>query len=256
MCRLNIEEVERLRNILETVGGAVGQLPAQAQIREMTGFLALKGHLYNHELMVAGRSVNGWACGVTLGELAGPASREQLVENVLQQDGCPEPMRWVTDGWGAGNGYNTHGSAFWRVSKGVIEGLNVANFEPENWSSHLVWSNLYKVSPAASGNPWNWLRDIQLAGCIDLFQLEIQIYQPSRLLLITGADWAGPFLQEFNVADMGVAGLEYVERAGQLVLPDGTTARFVVACRPERRPEESWTTEVLQVFQHLEHFPI
>ena len=253
MCRLNIEEVERLRNILETVGGAAGQLPAQAQIREMTGFLALKGHLYNHELMVAGRSVNGWACGVTLGELAGPASREQLVENVLQQDGCPEPMRWVTDGWGAGNGYNTRRSAFWRVSKGVIEGLNVANFEPENWSSHLVWSNLYKVSPAAGRNPSNQLCGLQLTDCIDLFQFEIQIYHPSRLLLLTGADWAEPFLEAFNVHDMGVAGFEYVERAGELALPNGAIADFVVVCHPQGRPEESWTGEVLQVFQHLEH---
>ena len=145
----------------------------------MTGFLALQGHLYNHELIVVGRSVNGWAPGVTL---------------------------------------------------------------------HLVWSNLYKVSPAAGRNPSNQLCDIQLADCIDLFQLEIQTYQPSRLLLLTGADWAEPFLEAFNVHDMGVAGFEYVEHAGELALPSRVIADFVVACHPQGRPEEPWTAEVLQVF--------
>lgn len=62
-------------------------------------------------------------------------------------------MLWVKDGWGATDRYNTKRSAFWRAVRGVVEGLGISDVEHDTWSSHLVWSNLYKLSPADGGNP-------------------------------------------------------------------------------------------------------
>lgn len=45
--------------ILAPVGNGAGQL---LNI-EITGFLSMKGDNYNCELMVVGRSVNGWTTG-------------------------------------------------------------------------------------------------------------------------------------------------------------------------------------------------
>ena len=72
--------------------------------------------------------------------------------------------------------------------------LWIAEHSSNDWSSHLVWSNLYKLSPRDGGNPSGRLQNIQLDGCRALFNLEVETYRPGRLLLLTGWDWAEPFL--------------------------------------------------------------
>ena len=119
--------------------------------------------------MVVGRAVNGWTEGILPEHLALPAAAEtysQVVLTSVNGDApCPPcPMTWVTNQWGNTNkGYNTRRSAFWRVIRGVVDGLGIADVEQDAWSSHLVWSNLYKIAPANGRNPSKTLSDIQLA---------------------------------------------------------------------------------------------
>ena len=238
--------------VLAPVGNATGHFRAK-----LAGFLAMEGNLYreNHALMVVGRAVNGFRCGAYPQELADQPFRNRFAESVLNsvnkyQGQCP--MTWVTNHWGTGNRYNTKRSAFWRVIRRVTDQLQVADRHLRDWPSHLVWSNLYKLSPWRGKNPSRKLRYVQLAGCQALFQLEIGIYRPKRLLLLTGRHWAVPFLDALGAKELSGAN-RYVRCAGQLQLPDAGQTRFVVACRPEGKPERLWTEDVLQAFQRREN---
>ena len=210
------------------------------------------GCRYAYALMVVGRAVNGWDEGVLPEHLASHAAAECYSHAVLDSvngDGlCP--MRWVTDSWGNANGeYNTRRSAFWRTIRGVVARLEITDTEQDSWSSHLVWSNLYKIAPAEGGNPGETLCQIQLAGCRELFNLELTTYTPARLLLLTGTGWAAPFLPDFDGTSQDVPGFCYVEGFGTLTITPGKPPiRYVVAAHPQGKPEGQWVTEVCSAF--------
>lgn len=230
--------------VLSTVGRQAARLPAS----EITGFLAMAGQAYDGGLMVVGRAVNGWTKGIPPGDLCVPAAVTKyatLVQKSVSGNGkCP--MRWVTADWGANKGYNTKRSAFWRCIRNVVKHLNIAEVEGADWSSHLVWSNLYKVSPAAGGNPNGALCEVQFPGCAELFNLELRTYCPSRVLFLTGADWARPFLGAANLKKD--AGLQYVKQFGLCDAGEGHQARCVIAVHPQGKPGSGWVREVVTVF--------
>ncbi len=158
-------------------------------------------------------------------------------------------MRWVTDLWGnSKEGYNTRRSAFWRVIRGVVERLAIADVEQKTWPSHLLWSNLYKVAPEKGGNPGGALCKVQLPGCIELFRSELTTYKPSRLLLLTGTQWATPFLSETDKSLQKRPGFQYAEDFGTITLNGGHQLRYVVAAHPQRKPEAQWIEEVVEAY--------
>ena len=232
------------KKILRFVGEAADQLPEE----KVVGFMATKGNLYNRKLMVVGRAVNGWTDDTILpSQLAGPDKRRRYSKIVkknsskgnFSEDTRDCPMRWVQDDWQNPEGYRARDSAFWRTILRVIEGLEIA-FENDPWPSHLVWSNLYKVSPAKGGNPGNRLCRIQLDGCKSLFDTELNIYRPSRVLLLTGWDWAGDFVKS-DCRTHGNA--SFVEATGRR-----RRTRIVVAKHPQGKREGEWVENVLAAF--------
>ena len=227
------------KEILRPVGEAANTLPK----KEVVGFMAVEGNWYNRQLMVVGRAVNRWTDDTIFpSQLAGPNECRRYSEVVKRNssgDTNDCPMNWVQDYWQNPKGYNTRRSAFWRVILEVMEGLEIA-FENDPWPSHLVWSNLYKVAPAKGDNPGNRLCDIQLNGCISLFDTELEIYQPSRLLLLTGWDWAEVFIAN-DCQIHGNAG--FVEATGQR-----EETSIVVAKHPQGKPEGEWVENVLAAF--------
>ena len=227
--------------------GAVAETLSRHKCRQLSGFLAAQGGQYRGCLMVVGRAPNGWEVSAYLEKFATCAGREEFTQQVQKSVDGPDPMAWVQKQWGATDCYNTQRSAFWRVIRRVTQCLCSTGGNGEDWPSHLVWSNLYKVSPAAGGNPGNGLRKIQFPGCKELFQLELETYRPKRLLLLTGwDDWAERFLDQLAPDD--VAGMAYVERVGTIVLGQEHQIRVVVAYHPQGRPEETWSGEVLEAF--------
>lgn len=124
--------------------------------------------------------------------------------------------------------------------------LNIIDFEYADWSSHLVWSNLYKVSPAEDGNPNSVLCEAQLLSCVELFKLELRTYSPSRVLLLTGADWAAPFVAEANLQEE--ESFHYVKQYGRYHLGDGLETQCVIAVHPQGKPEADWVREVVTAF--------
>ncbi len=252
-----IEEQNLLATrLLSSVGRSAAQLPNE----EITGFLSMTGHAYNHELMVIGRAVNGFAEGIHPRNLCNPILSTQYAKKIFDaviggvvedQNRCP--MLWVTDWWGAdraGGNYNTARSAFWRVIREVIIGLHIQHVNNQNWPSHLVWSNLYKIAPAKGGNPGSKLCNIQLQGCLELLKMEVTNYLPKRILFLTGIDWARDFITALrgNINTRNPA-FTHVEAYGNANTAAGHQYRFVVASHPMGKPESPWVNEVLQAFQ-------
>ena len=217
----------------------------------LTGFFATSGIQYNGELMVVGRAVNGWTSEFRAEDLKYSNDRSKVASEAYSRGvgDVGDPMSWVNDQWGAKTGYNTKRSAFWRVIRNVVGRLSIADIDKEFWATFLTWSNLYKISPCEGGNPSDKLCEIQLIGCRNLFSLELHTYQPKRLLLLTGLTWAKPFLDDFEISENDVNKFEYVESFGQLIIPKRTQhCKFVVACHPQSKLEDSWTEEVVEAF--------
>ena len=235
----------------EEILGPVGRNADRLGDGEVTGFLAMKGELYDQDLMVVGRAVNGWTKDIAPQKMAEASALEKYAEAVLdgvtKNGGCP--MRWVTDCWGSSNGgYNTARSAFWRVIRTVVGELRIADVEEDCWSSYLVWSNLYKVSPASGGNPGSKLCDIQFPGCVSLLDMELLTYRPRRLLLLTGLNWAERFLQQVCPGFSRVSN-SYVEAIGQINFASGIQTKVVVAVHPQAKQEGRWVKDVMDGFQ-------
>lgn len=209
-------------------------------------FWPLRGAAYDGSLLVIGRSVNGWVEDWTPRQLRQPLIRHSAAEQ-MRADAEPVGscrMRWVTDRWDARDGYNTHRSAFWRVLRQIVLRDPSHGANDDNWSSRLVWTNLYKVSPAAGWNPGGDLQRAQRSSAIELLRLELEEFTPRRVLALTGGGWMDPFSAGLGLRLSPRSGL--VERVGDL----GSCA-WVVAKHPMGKPEARFVNEVLAAFAEL-----
>ena len=247
-------------DILRPIGEASGMRSKP----RFCGFLACKGKLYDGGLMVVGRAVNKWRGCIPFEAIASRDDscdeRGRFAKEVAdggQDEVCP--MQWVLECWARPRGttrredppegYNTKRSAFWRVIKQVTDKVRIGASE-EDWASHLVWSNLYKVAPKKGGNPTRKQMKAQFGGCKELLWREIDDFAPSRLLFLTGwEDWAKPFLQECG--EVALAEGTHVEATGRLRTREGRSCATVVANHPQGKPEGKWVKEVLAAFEAL-----
>jgi len=208
-------------------------------------FWPVRGADYDGGLLVIGRSVNGWVEDWTARRLREPSVRRLAIETMRSDaepmDGCR--MRWVTDLWGARDGYNTHRSAFWRVLRRIVLRDPIAGTDDDHWSSQLVWTNLYKVSPAFGWNPGADLQRAQRRSAIELLKLEVEEFAPRRVLALTGS-WIDPFSNGLGLTLNPRPGL--VQGVGW----QGACA-WVVAKHPMTKPEDRFVTEVLAAFADL-----
>ena len=133
-------------------------------------FWPLRGRQYQSELLVIGRSVNGWIDDWKVGQLRDASIRRKAAAR-MRLDAEPEDfdrMQWVEDLWGAPDGYNTARSAFWRVLRRLI-----SDNGQRGWAGRLVWTNPRRHQrPAGTPEPtfsernegtpstslrWNWM---------------------------------------------------------------------------------------------------
>ncbi len=158
---------------------------------DVCSFCAQWGESYfrlekDRRFMFVGRSVNGWI-------------HDKLDIDILFGEGedrifnREDQMRWVKDREGNKTGYNTRHSAFWRVIRRITK--SHLDIKGDDWVSHMVWSNLFKVSPHKSGmNPDLGLRDIQRNDCIQIFKRELEFFNPGHIIMFTGG-WEGYYLK-------------------------------------------------------------
>lgn len=226
--------------MLQTVASAAAEPDVP-----LVPFWPIRGAQFDNGLLVIGRSVNGWVESWTPRQLLDPDTRRTAAEstraNAEPTAGCR--MRWVTDLWGAREGYNTNRSAFWRVLRRIVLADQASSVDADHWSSRLAWTNLYKVSPAACWNPGADLQRAQREDAIQLLKLELDDFAPRRVLALTG-NWIDPF----------VAGLELsLETRSGLVdgLGHVNGRAWVVAKHPMKKPEQTLIDQVLRAFADL-----
>lgn len=251
------EQQELFANLLGIVGDNRSSLPTA----RLTGFVGMKGIRSTGELVIVGRSVNGWENpGWYPEEIYEQEVRLEITRRLFEEsggDGSHCPMSWVADAWYRPQGWNAKRSAFWRVIRYVIGRLRIANVDGEIWASHLAWTNLYKISPAYRGNPSSRLCHIQLELCKELLNLELKEFKPQRLLLLTGIGWARPFLDSWalrvsdspNVCLTTTAPAKFVDAIGSLPLPrSDKLAKLVIARHPQGKPAMPFVEEVVRAF--------
>lgn len=196
-------------------------------------------------ILFVGRSVNGWVSGVeSVDKIFGDG--EDAAFNRHDQ------MQWVENLEGDKK-YDTKRSAFWRVIKSVSK-----HFYPENWSSHVAWSNLCKVSPE-SGNPGDTLFSAQFEACQKILKTELEILSPKVVVFLTakwdaklegdtwGYHFVGEFLKSFNDSkepnksiDKKYWGKDEGEEKYKYVSKEYKGGEYVciLTPHPERKPEE------------------
>lgn len=138
------------------------------------------------KILFIGRAVNGWVSDSQDVEVMFGKSEKSIFERKDQ-------MQWVENLWGNKSGYNTNNSAFWRVIKQVS-----THYHKDNWSSHIAWSNLCKVSPFEGGNPSEILYQSQLETNKIILQQEMDFLSPDIVILLTGESWANDYMRSFN----------------------------------------------------------
>ena len=71
----------------------IGKSAARLRDSAVTGFLSMCGHLYNKELMVVGRAVNGWGDRITPSLLVTSSLATKYAETVYKEatddESCP-----------------------------------------------------------------------------------------------------------------------------------------------------------------------
>lgn len=252
---------------------------------KLTAFSPVRGDLYKGDLMVVGRAVNGWGNGWLADEAKEPSKRRSIIDQVKSTawavDCCP--MSWVRRDWDqryicegetcgesfiqktevcpkcGGNrikrAYCTATSAFWRVIRAVTQKLAIANPDRDEnltWPSFLYWTDLYKISPEAGGNPTTALIAAQQNACERMLKEEIAQAVPKRILFLTGWDWARPFLACLGVQDAPPR-QGHVTFCGKLQLALEQEALVVVAPHPQAKPEGEIVEEIIGAFQNLEN---
>ena len=221
---------------------SVGEAPKATDL-SLTLCHSSRGSAYAGELMVVGRALNGWGVAppYTAADLRDAELRSSVVAaeaDRLAAMSCQ--MAWVERYWGRKYDYSTASSAFWRVAKRVTESLGVA--QGDGWASHLVWSNLYRVSPREKGNPPAWLQTAQASGCRELLRADAGALQPRRVLFLTGPGWLDSVDPDLR------AGLEPVGENNVIAAGDWRGARIVVADHPQGRKERPMVAEIVRGF--------
>jgi hypothetical protein len=227
-------EYERLyARLLGEVAAVRTRRPVQQAL-----FWPKVGRLYDGELLLVGRAVNGWidrwepGDGRTPDELAAVA--RATAEGTV--DDCP--MGWVLDRWGKRDGgYDTARSQYWDTLRRVL--LTLRPDWVADWPSHIAWSNLAKVAPFDGGNPGSGSLRIQRGpASTALIAREVAELAPRRILAFTDRWWFAPFADALGVDIEERDGpVEAVGRRGE--------QRVVVAVHPMTRSPQAVADAVI-----------
>ncbi|WP_425615189.1 hypothetical protein NA78x_005089 [Anatilimnocola sp. NA78] len=248
--------LDRLRSIHDELLQSISQLHTYGspdpslEANWLTTFFPLRGLESTNELMVVGRAVNGWIKGWPISQTQGAAQRSEIIQDVVNPiiAGPDCPMTWVTMTRDPKE-WNWRRSSFCRLMKSVSREL--PGYDEARWPNRLIWSNLYKVAPWMGGNPSNSLCAAQQSACERHLAAEIEIWQPKRVLFVTGWNWARPFVECLTgKVEAGRQG--FVEWSGTMkISPELNPIQMVVCVRPERRPGTTLTQEIIRSFSDL-----
>lgn len=197
------------------------------QPRRLAPFWPKVGRLYDGDLLVIGRAVNGWVDLWDLDKPGDPAVMAATARTSAEDavNGCP--LGWVLDRWRRRDGgYDSSTSQFWETIRRVV-----VDGHPEweaDWVSHVAWTNLAKVAPWEGGNPGSRLLVLQRELGPALLAQEVKELAPRRVLALTGRGWFEPFATGLGLA------VEWRDGYVEGLANDGER-RWVVAVHPMTR---------------------
>lgn len=209
---------------------------------ELVDFASVKGGSWSGQLLVVGRFVNDWDESWPRQDIL--ADPGEFVEKVLRLGPLEELFR-------ANQKLCKYSrrSPFWLTLRAVAtgEGFNLGN----DWISKVAYSNLYRFG-YKSGNPPDSLCHVQQSGCVQLLADEISTFKPSRILLLTGWDWAQWFL-----GPRGIPLVEERHRDGNAecvgtIAVGSTTTHVVVSKHPQGKKREPLVADIQRAFKDLE----
>lgn len=226
-----------------------------ASPHELALFATHQGSLWNRELMVCGRAINGGndrerlAPGEALPCSASAAELSARFDILTDRTS----LAWVAEWWQRREKgeYNTARSAFWRVTREVVNDASIhASATETDWSSYLAWTNLYRVAPFRAGNPNHVLQRQQRELCVALLARDVANLAPKRLLVLAGKDWAHDFLPSEVMEWRDTAG-GLVQGSGVWTQPGGSRVAVVVARHPQGKPQRKLVDGLLDAFSEL-----
>jgi len=249
---------EKQKEIFSQILNDINQSPWISPEEKLVAFRAIEGNKARRDLMVVGRALNGGGTVISKEQLGDKLIIQKFADDIVEQKQVPEnwiSLRWVAEGFiNPPKEYNPRKSAFWRVIKEIVESLKIAETNGnDEWSSFLLWSNLYKFSPYDGGNPSGKLMEIQREKCVELLSLEIETWKPKNILMLTGGDWLRRFLKgskqnlfkDIRYLNDGSHRYEYLDCVGDL----NYGGKIAVAKHPERKKGDIWVEEVLNALK-------
>ena len=169
------------------------------------------GHTYENELLVIGREPSYWRGEFSQAELI-ESELEYLFKVKVQHPAiyglnslCP--LSYVIDLWGdteKRSGYNTlynsNHDPFWCCIKDVVMNLGICK-DQTNWSSCIALTYLYKISLSNKRYLLNKPKSLQIDLCREIFQIELSLLKPRRVLFLAGVKDVQHFLGLSNCLD-------------------------------------------------------
>lgn len=235
---------------------------------KVSDFVAMKGKHYDAQeirLMIVGRATNGWDIKLNKDSkesFASDAANYFIQLNrfkdewkMIDEDTNPHSKYKKEDGNEAT--YYLSKSPFWCSSRDIWYGLTNSEYDKANWYEHIAWSNLYKVAPQTYGNPSGKLMYDQSHACVDILKAEIEAFDPTHILLITGADWLtcgfGRSKEKAYFRDAFINRTENTYKGDTTIVKETFTSngrKIVVTRRPEGVSREKYTKAVIDAFKN------
>ncbi len=219
-----------------------------------------------HKIMVVGRAMNGWLT------FSNEDTKTDVIEMLFAEDKCdnkekgPKPFcdvvnscgNWYKDENGVQKLYFYARSSFWRLIRNLLVQFGEEEKAPDcfyshkkDWHQKIVWSNLYKVSPASSGNPTNDLIRSQIDKCVEILKTEIELYKPEYILFVTDYWYLKPSKSKNDDKEyfMELIG-DYRKCSSEYIIgkQNKESHKIVICKRPERRDTIKMAEDIYNAF--------
>ena len=193
-------------------------------------------------IMFMGRAVNDWK-----------AQGDRNTEGMFTEGSsnqifmCEDQVKWVET-----ERYDKK-SAFWRVVKSIAQ---MSSNDEQGWFKHIVWSNLYKLSPTGGGNPSYKLREIQFETCLEILKVELEVFKPKFVVLLNGPDWYADFVcklagsDEFGRINLDIVDSKFWNDSNYMayVYKIGETY-FIGSVHPQGKPEKEHADVIVEMIK-------
>ena len=231
---------------------ADGSLRSRGSDRTYAAFSPVVGDRFEGDandgvqrLLVIGRGVNGWESGE--GATKDGWTRESMKEPLQRREVIKRLREESSRDWLYFAKCMAKVSAFWRTARDLLFEMNMKASKnlDESWPQYLGWTNLYKVSPAAGGNPSDRECELQIESCKRLLRLERAAWSHAPVLLVAGYEWWIGFESVWNLngTNKGEGFIQFESHVDRQVL--------IVAKHPERKKQPEYGDAIRNAYRRL-----